>query len=77
MAKKNKHTFENKIEELEKIVQFLEEGTPSLEESIKAFENGIKLSNECHKELSNAESKIDILTKNGDKIKKKETFKED
>lgn len=60
MAKKN---FELSIEQLEKIVTELESGDLSLEDSIKKFEEGIKLSRQCSKMLDETEQKIMMLVK--------------
>ncbi len=62
MAEK-KLTFENSLKELEKIVRRLEEGDSSLEESLKLFEDGIRLSRECQERLNQAERRIEILLK--------------
>lgn len=69
-------TFEENLEELEKIVQTLEEGTSTLEESLKAFEKGIKLSRACQRELSRAEKKIEVLISENGEVKGKEAFEE-
>lgn len=61
---KNK-TFEESMEELESIVKTLENGECSLEDAVKLFEKGVKLSNDCHKVLDDAEQKIKILTESG------------
>ena len=58
--------FEESIKELEKIVKTLEEGEPSLDESLKKFEKGISLIKVCQKELESAENKIKELTKDGE-----------
>lgn len=55
--------FEKSLDELEKIVEELQNGDISLDESIKLFERGIKLSNECRKTLESARQKITALTK--------------
>jgi exodeoxyribonuclease VII small subunit len=60
MAKTN--TFEQSMEELEKVVSTLEKGECSLDEAVKLFEKGVKLSNECNEALDKAEQKIKILT---------------
>lgn len=65
MAEK-KQTFESSLKELEKIVRDLEEGDLSLEESLKLFEDGVKLSRECQERLNQAERRIEILLKDGD-----------
>lgn len=62
MAEK-KQTFESSLQELEKIVQNLENGDLALEESLKLFEDGIKLSRECQERLNRAERRIEILMK--------------
>ena len=63
--------FEKSLDELENIVEQLQNGDISLDESIKLFERGIKLSDECRKTLETARQKITSLTeeeqKNGDK----------
>ncbi len=53
--------FEKKISRLEEIVQRMEGGELALEDSLKLFEEGVKLSRECQKNLTEAESKIKIL----------------
>jgi exodeoxyribonuclease VII small subunit len=65
MAKpKTEASFEKNLEELEAIVAALEGGELSLDESLKQFEQGIRLSRTCEKALLDAEKKIEILTKN-------------
>jgi exodeoxyribonuclease VII small subunit len=56
--------FEKDLEKLEEIVAALEEGELPLDESLKRFEEGIKLAKRCEKALADAEKKIEILTKN-------------
>ena len=59
----NKNTdFETSLNELEKIVEKLESGEISLDESIKLFEKGMELSNDCRKTLNDARQKIITLT---------------
>ncbi len=53
--------FEKKLERLEEIVQKMEKGDSSLEDSLKLFEEGIKLSRECHTRLNEAEAKVKKL----------------
>lgn len=60
MAEK-KQTFEASLQELEKIVRNLENGDLALEESLKLFEDGVKLSRECQERLNQAERRIEIL----------------
>lgn len=62
MAEK-KQTFETSLQELERIVRLLEEGDSSLEDSLKLFETGVKLSRECQERLNQAERRIEVLLK--------------
>ena len=63
--KENKN-FEEMMQDLEKIAKDLEGGELSLDESVKKFEEGMKISKECSEILENAEKKISILVKNSD-----------
>ena len=58
--------FEKSLQELEDIVNRMEKGELSLEESLKCFERGIKLSRECQQALREAEQKITVLSKEND-----------
>ena len=69
-------SFEKNLEQLEKIVQSLEDGTSTLDQSLKAFEKGVNLSRICQEELDKAEKKIEILLKENGEIKGKEPFEE-
>ena len=60
-AEKKTPTFETKLGELESVVERLERGELSLEESVKLFEEGVRLSNSCKKELESAEGRIQVL----------------
>lgn len=51
---------------MEEIVTQLEEGELPLEESLKLFEDGVKLSRECKERLDEAERRIEVLTRDGD-----------
>ena len=53
--------FEAKIKKLEKIVEQMQTGELSLDKSFELFEQGIKLSKECNKQLSEVENKVKIL----------------
>lgn len=53
--------FEEKLNKLEKIVEGMERGDLSLEQALKDFEDGVKLTRECQKELSEAEQKVKKL----------------
>ena len=60
--KKKSLNFESTLDEIEKIIESLEEGNLSLEDSIKAYERGISLTKACQKMLSEAELKIKKLS---------------
>jgi exodeoxyribonuclease VII small subunit len=53
---------------LEKVVAELEKGDISLEKSLGLFEEGIRLSHACRKELEEAEGKVEILLKQNGKL---------
>jgi exodeoxyribonuclease VII small subunit len=53
--------FEQAIEELENLVSTMEDGELSLENSLKSFEKGIKLTRKCQTALSAAEQRVQIL----------------
>ena len=53
--------FEAALEQLEELVASMEDGELSLEDSLKAFERGIKLTRECQTALKNAEQKVQVL----------------
>ena len=59
-------TFEASLNELERIVKQLEDGDMPLEESLKLFEDGVRLSRECRERLANAERRIEVLMKEAD-----------
>ncbi|MCD6272738.1 MAG: exodeoxyribonuclease VII small subunit [Deltaproteobacteria bacterium] len=59
-----KQTFEKAISLLEQIVQDLETGDLPLEEALKKFEEGVKLSKTCSRKLDETEKKIIILREN-------------
>jgi exodeoxyribonuclease VII small subunit len=61
-----KDKFEDALNKLEKIVSRLEEGNISLEESLKLFEEGIRLSRFCNQKLDEAEKRVEILMKEKD-----------
>lgn len=61
---KEEKTFEDNLKELEEIANNLESGNLNLDEAIKEFEKGMKLSKECTKKLDLAERKINMLVKN-------------
>lgn len=65
-GKTSKFNFEKSLENLEELVNAMEEGELTLEESLKAFEKGIKLTRECQAALEQAEQKVQLLVQEGD-----------
>ena len=59
---KESPAFEEALEELESIVERMEEGEPSLEESLNLFERGMDLTRRCQKALDDAEQRIHTLS---------------
>jgi len=69
MAKKGEKTvdFERSLNELEELVERMEQGDLTLEESLKSFERGMALTRQCQKALDEAQQKVDkLLEKDGD-----------
>ena len=67
-------TFEESLKQLEAIVNQLERGDLPLEDSIRKFEEGMRLSAQCKQELDSAEGKVQILLKQRDGSMKAEPF---
>ena len=67
----NKKTFETALNELEAIIQELESGSPTLDEMMKLFEDGMKLMTECQEHLLEAEGRITTLIKSHDEFSEK------
>ena len=65
------------MNKLETIVADLEKGDLNLDDSVKKFEEGIKISKECNEMLEEAEKKITILLQKDEKIEEKEFTTED
>ena len=61
MPKGKKINFEASLEQLEQLVDQMEDGELSLEESLKAFEQGVKLTRDCQQALQDAEQKVQLL----------------
>ena len=68
--------FEPALMRLEEIVQELEQGDLPLEQSLKLFEEGIKLSRICNTRLEEAERKVEILLKDKEGKLKAQPFEE-
>lgn len=56
--------FESQLQELETIVEQLESGELPLDEALKVFEKGVKLSRQCQQLLADAEQKVTVLMDN-------------
>lgn len=65
-ASKKTFDFEEALHTLETLVEAMEEGELSLEDSLKAFEKGVKLTRECQAALEQAEQKVQILMSEAD-----------
>ncbi len=60
-AKQKKLDYEAAVKELEALVERLEEGDISLEESLKLYERGVLLTRDCQESLQAAEQKVQML----------------
>jgi exodeoxyribonuclease VII small subunit len=60
-SKNKKIDFEASLKELETLVEKMEQGDISLEESLQHFERGIELTRTCQQALTEAEQKVEIL----------------
>jgi len=63
-AQQEEIPFEEAMSELERLVETMEKGELSLEESLESFERGVTLTRICQQALKTAEQKIEILTAN-------------
>ena len=62
-GRKKQESFEDALKRLEEIVQRMESGDPTLEDSLGLFEEGVRLTRVCSQRLDEAEKKIELLTK--------------
>ena len=72
MARERK--FEETMEDLEGVVRQIEGGKLTLDESLTAFEKGVKLSRECEGKLAEAKGKVEKLIKDSEGTMKAEKF---
>ncbi len=79
MAKKKSDAFdfEAALASLEELVTAMEDGELSLEESMLAFEKGIKLTRECQQALQQAEQKVQVLINENGETKTVDFSKQD
>ncbi len=61
-------SFESGLKELEQIVKEMESNDLPLERALELFEKGMKLSETCRKQLEEAETRIEVLVRKGDKV---------
>jgi exodeoxyribonuclease VII small subunit len=61
-------SFESGLQELEQIVKEMESSELPLERALELFEKGMRLSEMCRKQLEEAETRIEILVRKGDKV---------
>ncbi len=61
--------YEGSLKRLEEIVNTLQQGNLGLEESVKLFEEGMKLSNYCKKSITEARMKVNVLINDNGEIK--------
>ena len=69
-------SFEDSMKKIEAIVDELEKGDLPLEESLKRFEEAVKLARACHKKLESAQKTVSKLIKSGDDRFELEPFEE-
>jgi exodeoxyribonuclease VII small subunit len=67
-------SFEESLKRLETVVDQLEKGELTLEDSLKLFEEGVNLTANCKQELDAAEGKVQVLVKQRDGSLKAEPF---
>jgi exodeoxyribonuclease VII small subunit len=60
----DKFNFNKGLLELEEIINKMESGELSLEDSLKYFEEGVKIHRQCHTALTDAEQRISVLSEN-------------
>ena len=65
MADKKETSFEDAMQRLDEIVKALEDGKAPLDASLKLFEEGVKLVNECKTQLDFAEQRVKVLLEKG------------
>ena len=78
MARKDSgnRPFESALQDLEQVVDRLESGELSLEDSLDAFEKGVGLVKYCNQKLSEVEKKVELLVKDKDGSLKLQPFEE-
>ena len=67
-AESKPESFENCLDQLEKVVKELETGDLQLERSLELFEKGMALSDACRKQLEEAETRVELLIRKDGKL---------
>jgi exodeoxyribonuclease VII small subunit len=67
-GEKKPASFESGLQELELIVKEMESSELPLERALELFEKGMRLSETCRKQLEEAETRIEMLVRKGDKV---------
>ena len=68
VEEKSAASFEAGLQELELIVKEMESSELPLERALELFEKGMQLSESCRKQLQEAETRVEILVRKGDKV---------
>ena len=63
-TRKKSINFEDSLAQLEELVSALESGDLSLEDSLKSFEKGIRITRDCNEALKEATQRVELLTRN-------------
>jgi len=71
-AKKEEKNFEELLDKLEEITSKLEKEQLSLDDSVKLFEEGMKISKECNSKLEDAEKRITVLIEENNNLKEED-----
>ena len=74
---KSEENFEELMQKLEEITDKLEKEQLSLDDSVKLFEEGMKISKKCNSKLEDAEKRITILINQNDEIKEENFIPEE
>ena len=69
----DKFNFNKGLSQLEEIINKMESGELSLEDSLKYFEEGVKIHRQCHTALTDAEQRISVLS-DSDNYSKEKSF---
>lgn len=77
MAPKKSYPFEESLDKLEKLVEEMEAGDLTLEDSLKKFEAGIRLTRECQQALAQAEQKVKVLIEENGQLSETDFEEED